>query len=936
MEIPPRLLRSLEQDRSLHAAVLRAFTDFEPLLKHSHLPFFPEYTDHGPDHIQGVLRTAAAIIRDEADPVLTPGDAGVLVLAILLHDIALHLSEDGFLRLIDPAEPQPSPLLPEDRPWPRLWEEYLGIARRFDARQLRELFGETDPVSRPGLDPLRWTLRDRLLIGDFLRRHHHRLAHEIALQGFPGPNPLRLDLPEEIADLAGLVARSHGMALRETFPYLEKNYALRQYQGVHAVFLMVVLRIADYLQVEADRAPKQLLRVRRLQSPFSLGKWKEHHAIRDIRTTEPDPEAIFVHARPEDVFGYLALKDLLKGLQKELDLSWAVLGEVYGRWEELKPLGLTSRRVLSNLDDEARFAQLVDYIPRRAAFEAASGDLIPVLVEPLYGDRPDIGVRELLQNAVDAVRELREWKRETAPASPRRGADVLVFVEPGPEGEKWLTVEDRGIGMTPDVVVGYFLKVGASFRRSDAWRKAYEDQEGRSRVLRSGRFGVGALAAFLLGEEIEVSTRHVDASEGISFRAALDTEAIELRKCQRDVGTTVRVRLRPGAERAAESVSWYRLADPSVAWDDRLADRSFLPGPGEPLPPAWRRLLHPDYQDIQWTFGDAPALTCNGIVVQEYRLIDPTWLWRGPWGNRLLMPKLSVFDPDGRLPLNLSRTDLRGKELPFQEQLLEEVVRDLTAWALIKAPEDYDQVAASWLDDRVYPGLRDPYGYDLSKTEHLWFYARTGTGLLTFWNLEQEEIRTLAMIPCSPETGWVSPAGRFCFDLGLPIVRRRLGPGTGRTDAWIRSLLDWDRQNGPQPKGCRVVLGRTWSNRWLNGSARLRKRHLAKIRIEWEHPYWIVWAYGECPKSRIDVPALLSENEALVPLLMAEAYWDAPEDEPVASKIDQVWHGLLGRATIPYAMEERQRVLAYTFRELEPYLEAHRLSDEEESGEEDA
>jgi len=64
----------------------------------------------------------------------------------------------------------------------------------------------------------------------------------------------------------------------------------------------------------------------------------------------------------------------------------------------------------------------------------------------------------------------------------------------------------RGIGMTVDTVINYFLKAGASLRRSELWRETYEDAEGKSRVLRSGRFGVGVLAAYLLGDEISVAT----------------------------------------------------------------------------------------------------------------------------------------------------------------------------------------------------------------------------------------------------------------------------------------------------------------------------------------------------------------------------------------------------------------------------------------------
>src|SRR6202451_1072876 len=104
-----------------------------------------------------------------------------------------------------------------------------------------------------------------------------------------------------------------------------------------------------------------------------------------------------------------------------------------------------------------------------------------------------------------------------------------------------LTVSDRGTGMTEEIIVNYFLKAGGSFRRSLAWKKEFESEEGtsrghsKSRVLRSGRFGVGVLAAFLIGDELEVSTRHLNdaADNGLTFTATIDTETIELMRYSR-------------------------------------------------------------------------------------------------------------------------------------------------------------------------------------------------------------------------------------------------------------------------------------------------------------------------------------------------------------------------------------------------------------------
>jgi molecular chaperone HtpG len=103
---------------------------------------------------------------------------------------------------------------------------------------------------------------------------------------------------------------------------------------------------------------------------------------------------------------FVRLKKLLRGIQAELDASWAVLGEIYGRYG-LESLGLKLRRVRSNIDDESQFAKTVPYLPCEAAFDAQGPELLKLLIKPLYGDHPEIGVWELMQNAVDACRELK-------------------------------------------------------------------------------------------------------------------------------------------------------------------------------------------------------------------------------------------------------------------------------------------------------------------------------------------------------------------------------------------------------------------------------------------------------------------------------------------------------------------------------------------------
>ena len=464
-------------------------------------------------------------------------------MAILLHDCGMHLTQDGFRALIKDSG-QPIVIGFNELPWSELWNDFIAEARRFGQEKLIAIFGEATPIKVNEINYEDLTENNCLLIGEFVRRHHARLAHEIAIKGTPNLSGKKLELiglDANLLDLAGLVARSHGVSIRDTFPYLELRYSLVAEQcKVKSQFLMATLRIADYIQVQSERALKSLMSVKELRSPISRQEWRIHFAVRNISSWHNDPEAYFIDAVPADVKTYLKLTMLFKDIQRELDESWATIGEVYGRLGELSVLGLTMRRIRSSLDSYEKFSRSVKYIPIKAGFDSSGPDLLKLLVGPLYNYKPEIGIRELIQNAVDACRERSDISGGKLASSV---SDVLVSIHENEDGTGWITVTDKGVGMTLETVVNYFLIAGASFRNSDMWKRQHLDEHGKPRVMRGGRFGVGALAAFLLGEEITVRTRHCDRpeSEALEFSARIDEHIVEIKRCIAEIGTSIQI-----------------------------------------------------------------------------------------------------------------------------------------------------------------------------------------------------------------------------------------------------------------------------------------------------------------------------------------------------------------------------------------------------------
>ncbi|MEV5693801.1 HSP90 family protein [Micromonospora globbae] len=125
-------------------------------------------------------------------------------------------------------------------------------------------------------------------------------------------------------------------------------------------------------------------------------------------------------------------------------------------------------------------------------FQVDLRGVVDLLSHHLYGS-PRVYVRELLQNAVDAITA----RRATDPDAP-----ALIRIEP-PEltGDGTLRIHDTGIGLTEAQVHELLATIGRSSKR---------DELGFSRHEFLGQFGIGLLSCFLVADEIRVLTRHGD------------------------------------------------------------------------------------------------------------------------------------------------------------------------------------------------------------------------------------------------------------------------------------------------------------------------------------------------------------------------------------------------------------------------------------------
>jgi molecular chaperone HtpG len=726
------------------------------ILQENAMPFFPAFTDHGTRHVERVLEAIARLIPEEVwrQGLLQSLDAAVVLGATLLHDLAMHVHRRGFVELV--AERSRFEARPwfsrqqsgraADAPWCELWRSFQREARHFGTSQLELLLGAAAAhvprvAYQEELAPETWSEGDHLLIGEFLRRHHARLGHEIALYGFPGTDdrefPVLADVQPQLAEAVGLVARSHGESLRQMLAYVKYlEPGSKRPGGALLVYHMGLLRVADYLQIEAERAPPLLLRLKTPQSPLSIAEWDKHGAVSAISWDHSDPLAISVSvSASHGLRTHLALRELLESLQRELDTTAAVLSQTYPS-SELAALRLTRQRVLSNLDEPSLHDRL-PYIPRRAALRSGP-DLFRLVIRYLYGNQPSVAGRELLQNAVDAVRARRLWEQRCGASAVELrelAADVVVTLEDGSDEQCLLRVADRGIGMTPAVAIEYFMQAGASYGLADVELDEL-DRDALLLGMKTGRFGIGAFAAFLLGPEIRVTTRHVEAARGISFTARIDQDLVEVRWCEAPVGTEIVVPFDDEVVWQALSQSravgslldqiavHYRLRDPNVIFEHKTGEGDVryesaprdVPLPSACLPDDWRDVPNSGMDAVLWRLparfreGYMPpegSFTHNGMAILdlEYRQGAPgSYEWSSIGLTRVLnRPDVAVFDSQNLLQIALNRYWLVERALPFESQLLESIGLDLVAHALVAGARNHPL-----LDDRKIAPILSP------------------------------------------------------------------------------------------------------------------------------------------------------------------------------------------------------------------------------------
>ncbi len=377
-----------------------------------------------------------------------------------------------------------------------------------------------------------------------MRDLHAKCAVDLVTNPLPGIGTYLIDNTEvrrSWATYIGEVAASHHWTIAELHAKLGKRVVPTDAFGqLDLAFMACALRLIDYAHVNHERA-SYLDRVLRSEvSSESIIHWNAQGYI--VGPSRSDEWLVYGSTAPiNDVDAWWLIYDIARGLDAEIR---AVRDYVD---ERPSSKGRLSLRGVRGVDSAAHFAEIVQLggqiVPIDIRIQPESMDRLVDLLggKALYGNDALAPVRELLQNARDAV-ALRQKMNEAdgVPCAPGL-IEVGLSTQ---EQQVWLSVRDNGVGMSRSVITKHLIGIASDYWHSAEFFRDYGRaiEKGFSPI---GRFGIGFLSVFMLGDHIRVETEGPSGAYLLRLRGVGRRGELVEKPTTGNRGTIVSIKLAP-------------------------------------------------------------------------------------------------------------------------------------------------------------------------------------------------------------------------------------------------------------------------------------------------------------------------------------------------------------------------------------------------------
>lgn len=466
-------------------ATFYAFQRTKTILKH-----MGEFTLHDGDHLFRVLSLMERLLSPDQIKELSVPELMLLILSAFFHDIGMAPDEadvQAWKKYFD-AEP----VFANDHE-----KNEFELFQRFCAARPEQI-DRINSHMRQG-DISAAELAGNYLICDYIRLTHADRARHIIQRDWV--NKIRYRDADLTVEFASICFSHNEDAL--TVLDLDKNYLCGPNTFACLPMVAAILRLADLLDFDAKRTPIVLFSHLFVRHPVSIQEWNKHRAVEAWTIS---PNLIQFHAKCTHPAIQSSINAFCDVIDQELGACNNILSSLNDYNKNLGRnliIKIPFKVDRSKIETKRMIDGKPEFLYRETQFNLSKNQVIDLLMgTKLYGD-PEVALRELLQNSIDAclLRDAMEssWENNYIPE-----IQIKYYTL---DGEDILEIMDNGIGMDQHVIDTYYSKVGSSFYKSPDFYDL--KSQSKAKFTPTSRFGIGILSCFMVADTVIVDTRKV-------------------------------------------------------------------------------------------------------------------------------------------------------------------------------------------------------------------------------------------------------------------------------------------------------------------------------------------------------------------------------------------------------------------------------------------
>lgn len=487
---------------------------------------FPDYTAHDVSHADALWKMSDVIL-DDSDLTLNPLEGYILGCSFLFHDLGM-CSDVYAAQSLEETD---------------FWKDSYSIFRKdLDEPAAREKANEVA-----------------------IRKFHPETASVLPVKCFKKDPEFFYFIEDQslrssFGNIIGKIAASHGKSVEK----IEDDFANQilpcpinfpKDWEINVLKLASILRIADAIHITSDRVPFSLWITHRFSDVESKKHWQFHKKLSGISVDKG--RLVYQSSSPftkNERESWWLCYDTLKMINQEL----LDVDALFSR-HNIPSLGAYCVKNIDSPKSISRQIEVEGWTPVESQMKVTnvSGLINSLGGSALYGNNDFVPLRELVQNASDAIRAKRLMDEKG-----EKWGDIYIRVKDVPDGTV-IEVEDNGIGMSESVLTGPFLDFGTSFWHSNLMQKELPGLESK-KFESTGHFGIGFFSVFMWGDEVTITTLGYGKARKetlvLEFKAGTKSRPLlrpaESKEQLKDSGTKIQVHLKrkwPDKSRLDES-----------------------------------------------------------------------------------------------------------------------------------------------------------------------------------------------------------------------------------------------------------------------------------------------------------------------------------------------------------------------------------------------